>query len=205
MAAWVFLTLALAPLAPAAPTLTLVWHDTTQQFPGVGLARLADEMEALFRQNGLSVDFRAASDYEDLSRIPEPRINAIVLPGEDRRFGLPADAMAAAFGEKGGKYGIFVFLPSVRRTLGHRESETSPRHLVELSRALARIVAHELVHVLAPERGHADSGLMSVKLRREELLADVIDLDGVSLARATATLRAWGCRTRTSGLPIPIL
>ena len=204
MAAWIFLPLAFAALPPEpTPTLTLVWHDSAHLFPAVGLRRLGDEMEALFRENGLAVTFHAASENEDLRTIPEPRVNAIVLPGEDWRFGLPPNTMAAAYGERGEKYSIFVFYPGVRRTLGHRESQLSPRHVAELTRALARIVAHEVVHVLAPERGHADSGLMSGRLTREALLADAIDLDGSSLARATATMREWGSLTGCSKFPIP--
>jgi len=205
MAAWIFLTLAFAPLAPEpTATLTLVWHDSAHLFPAVGLDRLADEMEALFKENGLSVTFHAASEHEDLRTIPAPRVNAIVLPGVDRRFGLPANAMAAAHGERGEKYSIFVFYPGVRRALGHRESELSPRHVAELSRALARIVAHEVVHVLAPERGHAESGLMSGNLGRAELLADVIELDRPSVECATETLKGWGdCPPAGSKFPIP--
>ncbi len=193
MAAWIFLGLAFAalPKGPAG-TLTLVWHDSAHVFPAIGLDRLGDEMEALFRENGLSVTFHVASDYEDLLKIPEPRVNVIVLPGDDFRFALPPNTMAAAYGERGEKYTIFVFYPGVRRTLGHHDSGLSPRHVAQLSRALARIVAHEVVHVLAPERGHADSGLMAGQLTRGALLADAIDLDGVSLARATAALNGWG-------------
>jgi len=204
MAAWFFAALVFAPLASeTAPTLTLVWHDSTRQFPAAGLARLADEVEALFRENGLSVTFHAAAEQENLRLIPEPRVNAIVLPGENGRFGVPPNTMAAAHGEKGGKYSIFVFYPGVRRTLGHREGRTSPRHLAEMTRALARIVAHEAVHVLAPERGHAESGLMSGRLTREELLSDAIDLDGPSLERAASAMKEWGRAAGSSKFPIP--
>ncbi len=191
MAAWIFLMLAVPSPAPEppAPSLTLVWHDSSRLFPAVGLARLSEEIEALFRENGLSVRFHAAVENEDLKTIPEPRINAVVLPGEDRRFGLPANAMAVTLGTKGTKRGIFVFYPGIRRTLGHRESERSPRHLSELARALARVVAHEVVHALAPERGHADSGLMTEKLTREELLSERIALDSSSLEHLTHTMR----------------
>src|SRR5262245_3400210 len=123
MAAWLFLALAAVPLAPEpVPTLTLVWHDSARCFPSVGLERLRREMEALFRDHGISVRFHAAAPNEDLQLIPEPRINAVVLPGQKRvrgeeRFGVPVGAMAAAFGERGHKYGIFVDYPAVRRTL----------------------------------------------------------------------------------------
>jgi hypothetical protein len=203
MTAWVFLALAFAPLAAEeAPTLTVVWHDSTKQFPTAGLAGLAREVEALFRQNGLSVTFHAASDNENLLLIPEPRVNAIVMPG-DHRFGLPPYTMAAAHGERGEKYGIFVFYDGVRRTLGHHDGRSSPRHLAELSRALARVVAHEVIHALAPERGHADAGLMSGRLTREELLADAIDLDAPSLEGAASGIREWGLTAGSSKFPIP--
>jgi hypothetical protein len=201
MAAWFFLTLAVVPPAPEpAPTLTLVWHDSTRCFPAAGLPQLGGEMEALFRAHGMSVRFHAAAENEDMQKIPEPRVNAIVLPDE-RRFEVPTNAMAAALGERGGKYGIFVFYAGVRRTLGYRGSEGSPRHTFELARALARIVAHEVVHVLAPASGHAESGLMTEKLTRELLLADRIELDGSSLHQAVTAMRAWRPPARSSELP----
>ncbi len=203
MAAWVFLALAFAPLAQEeAPALTVVWHDSTKQFPTAGLSRLADEVEALFRENGLSVTFRAASENENLRLIPEPRVNVIVVP-ENGRFGVPPHTMAAAHGERGEKFGIFIFYPGVRRTLGHLDGRSSPRQLAELSRALARVVAHEVIHVLAPEGGHAASGLMSRSLTREELLADAIDLDGPSLERAASAMKEWGRAAGSSKFPIP--
>ncbi len=204
MAAWLFLALAFAPIGlEPPPALTLVWHDSARLVPESALGLLGDEMEELFRANGLSVSFHAAAENEDLRRIPEPRVNAIVLPEEDRRFGLPPNAMAAALGERGKKYSIFIFYPGVRRTLGHREHDRSPRQVLELSRALARIVAHEVVHVLAPERGHAESGLMSGKLTRETLLAESIHLDGPSLESAAVALKEWVLPTPGSKFPIP--
>jgi hypothetical protein len=191
MLAWIFQTIAFAPLASApTPTFTLVWHDSAHLFPDAGLARLGGELEALFRRNGLSVSFHVAHEHEDLLCIPEPRVNAVVVPREDWRFGLPPNTMAVTLGEKGAKSTIFVFYPGVRRTLGHREEVLSPRQVAELSRALARVVAHEVVHVLAPERGHAESGLMSGNLGRKELLADAIVLDPRSRESARARLEA---------------
>jgi len=201
MAAWLFLALAAVPVAPEpVPTLTLVWHDSARCFPAVGLERLGNEMEALFRDHGISVRFYAAAQNEDLQSIPEPRVNAVVLPGEER-FGAPPGAMAAALGERGHKYGIFVFYPGVRRTLGYRDGDVSPRQVYELSRALARVVAHEVVHVLAPAGGHAASGLMTERLTRDLLLADRIELDEPSLALAVAAMRAFRPPAQTSELP----
>jgi len=192
MHAWIFLSIAFAALpSERSSPLTLVWHDSSRLFPSVGLSRLAEEMEELFRENGLLVRFHAAAEGENLQKIPEPRVNAIVLPEGDPRFGLASTALAAAHGQRGGKYSIFVSYSGVRRALGHRTSGTSPRQIMEMGRALARVVAHEVVHVLAPEGGHAESGLMSRNLTREALLADAIDLDERSLDRARVALTAW--------------
>lgn len=207
MLAWIFQTIVIAPLASApTPTFTLVWHDSAHLFPAAGLSRLSGEMEALFRRNGLSVTFHAAREHEDLLSIPEPRVNAVVVPREDWRFGLPPNTMAATLGARGAKYTIFVFYPGVRRTLGYREDELSPRQISELSRALARVVAHEVVHVLAPERGHAESGLMSGNLGRKELLADAIVLDPRSRESARARIEALRSSVRAiSKCPISIV
>jgi hypothetical protein len=203
MHAWIFLPIALTAL-PSTPTpaLTLVWHDSSRLFPPAGTFRLAEEMERLFFDNGLLVRFHAAKESENLLKIPEPRVNAVVLPDEDPRLGLGRSAMAVAHGRRGGKYSIFVSYSAVRRALGHRGSENSPRQIMELGRALSRVVAHEVVHVLAPERGHAESGLMSRNLTRDDLLADAIDLDGPSLERARVALTAWVHRSARPELSV---
>jgi hypothetical protein len=207
MAAWVFLPLALfAAAREPTKTLTLVWHDSANLFPPLGLPQLASEVETLFRGSGFSVRFHAAAENENLQKIAGPRINAVVLPGEDRRLGAGPGTMAAARGKRGETYSIFIFYSGVLRTLGHGERGRSPRQIAELSRALARIVAHELVHALAPERGHAESGLMSKTLTRAELLKEGIDLDGPSLERARVALTHWGRSERTAeGVLPPVL
>ena len=133
--------------------------------------------------------------------VGEKYINAVVLASEARSR-TPANAMAAARGERGSrKYGIFVYFESVRRTLGYQGHDLSPRQMWELSRALARIVAHEVVHALAPARGHADSGLMTERLTRNLLLADRIELDESSLALVVAAMQEWQFPARTSAQP----
>jgi hypothetical protein len=167
-------------------------------FPRAGLPALGREIENLFEEQEISVRFHAAAENENLQPIPEPRINVIVLPDRDVRFG-PSHAMAAVHRTRG-SYGIFLFYSEVRRTLGYGNRQTSPRHLAELSRALARITAHEVIHVLAPEGGHADSGLMSGKLTRQTLLAEKIALDPESLQRAREAVQAWTGSTPCEGV-----
>src|SRR5260370_17751275 len=75
---------------------------------------------------------------------------------------------------------IWVFLRSVRWTLGHdpggrrSASDAEPR---ELALALARVVAHEVVHSIAPYEPHSHRGLMSHSLNRSFLLGTRAPID----------------------------
>jgi len=66
---------------------------------------------------------------------------------------------------------LWVMLPNVERTASGRPSSADrwlPRD--ELARAIARVIAHEIVHLLAPAVPHAPRGLMCARLGPAELL-----------------------------------
>jgi hypothetical protein len=169
------------------PTLTVVWNDHNAHFPPSALPVLADELHRLFESNGISVRLHVPDDG---ITPPEPRFNAIVTAAEGVRYRAPRDAMAATIGDHRG-HSVFVFLPGISRTLGHDHIDHGPRKLRELSRAIARVLAHELVHVLAPDRPHTATGLMSASLERRQLLRNTIDLDPASVQLVKAKLRKW--------------
>jgi hypothetical protein len=99
--------------------------------------------------------------------------------------------MAATIGERGSRRNVFVFFPGLSRTLGHEGTSYTPRRGIELARAMARVLAHEIVHVLAPERGHAAEGLMSEQLKRGDLVSSAVSLDDHSARLAKTELRRW--------------
>ena len=75
---------------------------------------------------------------------------------------------------------IWVFLRSVRWTLGHDPGgrrSASDAESRELALALARVVAHEVVHSIAPDEPHSHRGLMSHSLNRSFLLGKGAPLD----------------------------
>ena len=115
-----------------------------------------------------------------MSDYPQPRVNAVLHPVEPTAWSLHRDVMAAAVGEPTKGYTIFVFFPAVMRTIGQHGVPANPGNMAALSRAMGRVVSHELVHVLAPERGHAPAGLMAPRLSRGLLLGGAIWLDGTS-------------------------
>jgi hypothetical protein len=75
---------------------------------------------------------------------------------------------------------VWVFLSSVRWTLGHPapQSPLNARQAREAALALARVVAHEVVHAIAPEEPHSRGGLMNHSLNRAFLLGPRSPLRG---------------------------
>ncbi|HSF19036.1 MAG TPA: hypothetical protein VLK65_26155 [Vicinamibacteria bacterium] len=183
-------------LAVTQPAIHLVWYDPYSLVPAGFLESIGNEVETLFERNGIKVRMYFAQ-RGDADALPRRRINVIVSPTEGHHFGLADDSMAAAVGVRSSGYSIFLFHPSVRRTLGHQTTRSSPRQLAELSIAIGRIVAHELVHVLVPERGHTSSGLMSRRLTRKHLTGKTLSLDAASRRLALSRAGNWFDQGRT--------
>jgi hypothetical protein len=105
--------------------------------------------------------------------------------------------MGATHRAPGAARAIWVYAAGVASTLG---LGTGPaphwslpqRH--EFGRALGRVVAHELVHAIAPARPHVKGGLMAAQMGRALLLDPHIAIDG-------ATSEAF--RTALAGPPRP--
>ena len=170
-----------------APTLHLLWNDAHGLYPSLAFDAMRHEVEDIFAKNGLSVRVHQAHAGRSLAEYPEPRMNAILAPSEGESWNRGHNAMAAAIGESGKGHSIFVFYPVLLRTLGLRKIRTPAQH-ADLARAMARVLAHELVHVVAPERGHAAIGLMARQLTRHVLLRRKIELDIVSRTATRAAI-----------------
>jgi len=65
-----------------------------------------------------------------------------------------------------------VFLSNIRWTLGQdpRMPRVTPQQASELGVALSRVVAHEVIHAIAPDEPHAASGLMHHSMDRSFLV-----------------------------------
>ena len=98
---------------------------------------------------------------------PGYEIKVILTTREPTDFGQRFDAMGLAF-PRGDT--IYIFCPNVLRALG--DDPTSPRRRFpdEIGRAIARVIVHEVIHVLVPEAGHAVAGLMDPKQGKNFLL-----------------------------------
>jgi hypothetical protein len=87
---------------------------------------------------------------------------------------------------------VYIFYHRVARVLGvaaDRDGMMEPSDRKRLAKALGWVVVHELVHRVAPDLPHADSGLMRGDLGRSDLIQSRLSLDDRSRSAVLAALR----------------
>jgi len=167
--------------------LSLVWCDPTDVASGAeSLARA--EAQALLGRMGAQVAWRRGRAGE------ERRGDEIwvVLLGAGPRSGSSLHVLGATPRRRPVHPFVWVRVPHVRAAAGIVETR-SPLDLPSAERrrlgvALGRVIAHEIVHALAPALPHG-SGLMSDVLHRRELTAATIALDADAVLAFRAALR----------------
>ncbi len=171
---------AAAPLVAPPSTLRLVWIDPTGAAVGADAAA-RDEARSVLRKMGAEVSWRRGDAGEPASA---GEVRVILLDRAAENGGravlgaTPPHFDVAPF--------IWVHVPSVRAVIGldpRGSASTTPFPATRtLATALGRVVAHELVHALAPAVPHG-TGLMSASLTQRYLTAPSIPVDAeVSLA-----------------------
>ncbi len=174
--------------SPADPLVTrLVWMDPTCIAVGAGAVARA-ETRSLLRKMDVSVTWRVGQAGE------------VALPGEVRVILLDRVASTASgepiLGATPARFDssryVWVHVPNVQAAMGLRPGgplvavEASSVHALGV--ALGRVVAHELVHVLAPSAPHG-RGLMSGKLSRFQLAASRLPVEPAVGVAVRAALR----------------
>jgi hypothetical protein len=155
-----------------AATTTLVWVDLTRRAP-LPAAWVQQEAARLLRQGGLEGAWRSGAANEVL----QPGELAVILL-ERRGSTGRAPLVMGACDPSSGTPAVWVFLDDVKRTLGYPAGVPLPaRETLLLARAVGRVVAHELIHMAVPDLGHADTGLMSARLDRRDLLSRGLIVD----------------------------
>jgi hypothetical protein len=88
---------------------------------------------------------------------------------------------------------IWVYVPTVALALGLEleavATSLDAQRLVGL--ALGRVVAHEIVHVLAPDVGHGGASVMRPRLGASHLSSGRLALESDCAAALAAGARAW--------------
>ena len=170
----------------ASPALRLVWMDPT----GVGVGAEAgarDEARSLLRKMGATVSWRRG-DAGELARPGEVRV--ILLESAAAQSGKPVLGATPSRFEVAPL--VWVHVRSVRAVIGIDARGPAFTMVAaasrDLSLALGRVVAHELVHALAPSVPHG-TGLMSAMLSYRQLTAARIHFDAEVGLAVQAALR----------------
>jgi hypothetical protein len=184
-----------APLAPSS-ALRLVWMDPAGV--GVGTETTArDEARSLLRKMGATVSWRRGSAGEG-ARPGEVRV-ILLDRSTDSSGKMVLGATPSRF--EGPPF-IWVHVPSVRAVIGLDPRGTAFTTPPPASRALAialgRVVAHELVHALAPSVPHG-TGLMSPALTYRQLTAPSIPFESEVGLALQAALRGDPLAPRPDG------
>jgi hypothetical protein len=164
-------------------SLTAVWYDNARLLPG-SFEQMAREVVRIYEEVGIDVIWeRGPEDFVDGVNRDPLRIDIVLLPSYPASWGLKEDAMGVATYREGAKGSVYVFFPTLIRTLKLSSDVGSlyqPRARKMVSRAVARVVSHELLHVLAPQYPHTDGGLMNENMSKKYLERPMIHLDEVS-------------------------
>jgi hypothetical protein len=175
------------PAASPAPAASLVWLDPASAALGTD-AMVRPEVTRLLRAMGVTASWRRGEPQE-LARPGELRIIFLDRAAQ-REHGVPV--LGATPSSFQGERFVWVHVPSVRAAAGVSSQTTAPSLDLPSTRrlglALARVIAHEVVHALAPELPHG-RGLMSARLDHGMLTAASIAIDpqvGVAVRAALA-------------------
>jgi hypothetical protein len=163
-------TLPSLPEATSPEGLRLFWFDPTGLAPSV-FEPTSREVSRIFRDVGVSLRWERGGSDTNLGEGPLD-IPVILLATDPMVGRASRRVMGLVPRGSDGPRAVWVFLSSVRWTLGHdpRSSRLSSRQADELGLALARVVAHEVVHAVAPDEPHTNSGLMHHSMDRSFLL-----------------------------------
>jgi hypothetical protein len=151
------------------PSVTVKWHDPADALPFAAEA-LAAELATLLDRAGVDLTWEAAGPD---AVVAGSELRVVLLGAE--RAG-PTDVMGSVNPASLSRT-AWINLTGVERTLGLRRRDALSRHGEQrLCRGLSRVIAHELVHLLAPDLPHAREGLMAPRLGRTFLTAPQVSL-----------------------------
>ena len=164
----------LVPPAPEPPAARLVWLDPA----GVALGTegiVWPEVARLLRQMGVATSWRRGEPHE-LAREGELRV-IFLNRASERQHRMPV--LGATPSSFQGEPFVWVHVPSVGAAAGvsGRSGPSLDIHSARrLGIALARVIAHEVVHAVAPAVPHG-TGLMAPRLDRHMLTDPSIPID----------------------------
>jgi len=159
------------------PILRLAWLDAA----GLSEActdRLKWRVEEIFEEMGVVIEWHEPRSVSTEADAVEPYyLKVILLDKEPAAMGYPATAMGIRIGTDFPPDAVFLFEPLIQNALRGSTRSRRPLSAVELGRAYARVLAHEVVHAVANDRRHADRGLMAAVQNHHVLTSPDAEVD----------------------------
>lgn len=175
------------PPPEAGRTLSLVWYDPAGIAGGTELVARSEATNLLARV-GTNVSWRRGTAGEVNGR---DEIWVILVDGGPKQRS-DSLVLGATRGRRTDTRVLWVRVPNVVAAVGASHSravrQLPPEDLRMVSVALGRVIAHEVVHLLAPTLPHG-SGLMSGSLTRAQLTAGSIAVGHEVTLAVRAALR----------------
>lgn len=184
------------PFPEPAPALQVRLHDPYRLLSRPVRKRLQAEAADAFRRSGASVEFVTGGGR----RV----IPATLYPEIPTGWEVEPRALGVAVGIPGGRRSVFLSVGAAKRALGWRApsreaNAVDGRRAARLGTALGRVLAHELLHTIAPDCPHTRSGLMAANLNRRALLAPGVGFDRVAERYLQRGLAAFGAVSPGNG------
>jgi hypothetical protein len=147
-------------LEAAPPRIRILW-TSVEQSPACPLdaATVEDEVRRIFRDIGVEIDWSVPRGAVETSA-GDLRVIAVFSDAARRPRVLGSTTR--------GSREAWVYCSPIARSLGVNPAATAAT-VLPLSRAVARVAAHEVVHMLAPWHPHTEQGLMAAHWDRAEL------------------------------------
>ena len=128
---------------------------------------MASEVQAIFGTLGVKVAWKRCP--LDASYDSDPsQVSVVLLPADTRRWREHDQTMGLVMKLERPIGTLWISLAGIQRALGGSRSPWTDEAI--LGQAIGRVVAHEIVHAVAPDAPHAAHGLMRAELGRGELL-----------------------------------
>lgn len=163
-----------APAECQASRLAIVLTPTTALTPRE-LQRVRDEVDRIWRPHGLEIVWRSEwFEASDVRQVAVSWVDRIETDGESEAHALGAVVFDVATDRAGP---ILVSLPHLQRLISSArvpgfvlDQRPAALRRMWLTRALGRILAHEVGHLVLRLHGHRRYGLMKAQFRTDEIL-----------------------------------
>lgn len=182
------------PEDPEARHLRLCWRDAHGRYP-LALDVIQSEVATILA--AVDVEVRWVDEVEAAG---EAVLSVILMNELPTSWRVPRGAMGVSLKQDRPSNAVFLLLPAIMVNVGLEPSMTrvpTPRERIDLAKAIARVVVHEIVHVLAPELEHRDDAVFRSSMSSYALLHEDIEPDEeVGKALRTGLSRFYGARAR---------